>query len=136
MAGAADPPAEVAIEAREPRAQIRAEVLRETKLGCSTGDVLKFIESHFKPKAGAVAPKVLEHPAVGPTAQASEKKGVRSIRLILGRYVPNAGLFFMDVPVIAKTTTVVQWAFDGEGRLIEVFVDKDTELGDAKSPFE
>ena len=36
--------------------------------------------------------------------------------------------------MIAETTTAVQWAFDKDGRLIEVFVDKDTELGDQKGP--
>jgi hypothetical protein len=40
----------------------------------------------------------------------------------------------MEVPLIAKTTTAVQWAFDQQGKLIEVFVDKDSELGDNKGP--
>lgn len=122
------------IEAREPRTQIRAEILRETKIGSTPDDVLKFIGARFKPKPGVPAPKLLDRPAVGPTAQPSEKKGIRSIRLILGRYVANPGLLFMEIPVIAKTTTAVQWAFDKEGKLIEVFVDKDAELGDGKGP--
>ena len=40
----------------------------------------------------------------------------------------------MEVPMIAKTTTAVQWAFNKEGKLIEVFVDKDSEIGDQKGP--
>ncbi len=122
------------IEAREPRVQIRAEILKGTPFGSSPEDVLKFIAGHFQPRAGTPTPKLENHPAAGPTAQRSDKKGVRSIRLILGRYVGNPGLFFMDVPVIAKTTTAVQWAFDKQGKLIEVFVDKDSELGDGKGP--
>jgi hypothetical protein len=117
------------IEAREPRAQIRAEILKQTKQGSSADEVLKFIVSHFQPKQDAPAPKLENHAAVGPTAEHSGKRGVKSIRLVLGRYYANPGLFFMDIPFIAQTTTVVQWAFNKEGELIEVFVDKDAELG-------
>ena len=71
---AADPePAK--IEAREPRAQIRTEILKETQIGSSPDDVLKFISKSFKPKKEMPAPKLRNHPAVGPTAKDSDKKG-------------------------------------------------------------
>jgi len=130
---AADPKPEK-VEAREPRAQIRAEILKGTKIGSSPEDVLTFISKNFKPRKDAPAPKLSNHPAVGPTAKGSDKKGVRSILLILGRYVGSPALLIQEIPIIATTTTAVQWAFDTEGRLIEVFVDKDTEIGNQKGP--
>ena len=114
--------------------QIRTEILKATQLGSSPEDVLEFVAGHFKPRPGMPTPKLENHPAVGPTAQRSDKKGVGSVRLILGRYVANPGLFFMEIPLIAKTTTAVQWAFNKENKLIEVFVDKDSEFGDGKGP--
>lgn len=130
---AADPePAK--IEAREPRAQIRAEILKGTKLGSSPADVLKFINEHFKPKQDVPAPKLRNHPAVGPTAKGSDKKGVQSIRVVLGHYLTSPALLLLEIPMIAETTTAMQWAFSKEGKLIEVFVDKDSELGDEKGP--
>jgi hypothetical protein len=122
------------IEAGEPRVQIRAEILAGTKIGSSPDDVLKFISERFQPKKDTPAPKLRNHPAVGPTAKDSDKKGVRSIRLVLGHYVTSPAMFLMQVPMVAKTTTAVQWAFSSEGKLIEVFVDKDSELGDEKGP--
>jgi hypothetical protein len=124
----------VKIEAREPRVQIRAEILKETTIGSSPDDVLKFINERFKPAKDTPVPKLRNHPAVGPTAKDSDKKGVQSIRLILGQYLTSPALFLMEVPMIAKTTTSVQWAFNKEGKLIELFVDKDSELGDQKGP--
>jgi hypothetical protein len=118
------------IEAREPR----AEILKETKIGSSADDVLKFINESFKPKKDMPTPKLRNHPAVGPTAKDSDKKGVQSIRIVLGHYFASPALLFLQVPMIAETTTAVQWAFDKDGKLIEVFVDKDTELGDQKGP--
>lgn len=122
------------IEAREPRTQIRAEILEGTKLGSSPDDVLKFISKNFKPKKDTSVPKLRNHPAVGPTAKDSDKKGVQSIRLVLGHYFASPALLLMEVPIVAETTTAVQWAFNKDGKLIEVFVDKDTELGDNKGP--
>lgn len=128
---AAEPPA---ITPDEPRTQIRAEILKGTKPGASIQDVLAFIRTRFKPKPGTAPPKVRNHPAVGPTAARSEKKGVQSIRLVIGHYEPNPALFLLPMPVVERTTTAVQWAFDKDGKLIEVFVDKDSELGDQKGP--
>ena len=122
------------IEAREPRVQIREEILKVTKIGSSPDDVLKFISKSFKPKKDAPEPKLTNHPAVGPTAKGSDKKGSQSIRLVLGHYLTSPALLLMEVPMIAKTTTAVQWAFSKEGKLIEVFVDKDSEIGDQKGP--
>ena len=122
------------IEAREPRTQIRAEILKGTKFGSSPDDVLKFISKNFKPKKDTPAPRVRNHPAVGPTAEGSDKKGVQSIRLILGHYLARPALLMQQIPIVARTTTAVQWAFNKDGKLIEVFVDKDTELGDNKGP--
>jgi hypothetical protein len=133
FAAAADP-APAKIEAREPRVQIRMEILTVTKIGSSPEDVLQFIRTHFQPNEGAPMPKLKSHPAIGPTAKDSAKKGVRSIRLVLGQYLGNPAPFLLEIPLIAKTTTTVQWAFDKDGKLIEVFVDKDSELGDGKNP--
>lgn len=130
---AADP-APGKIEAREPREQIRVEILKGTKIGSSPDDVLTFISKNFKPRKDAPAPKLSNQPAVGPTAKNSDRKGVRSIRLILGRYVASPALLLQEIPIVATTTTAVQWAFDKEGRLIEVFVDKDAEIGNQKGP--
>jgi hypothetical protein len=99
---AADPePAK--IEAREPRVQIRTEILKGTKLGSSPEDVLKFISKSFQPKKDTPAPKLTNHPAVGPTAQGSDKKGVRSIRLILGHYLTSPALLLLEVPLPAES---------------------------------
>lgn len=122
------------IESREPRAQIRAEILKGTKLGSSPEDVLKYISRNFKPRKDTPAPKLLNHPAIGPTAKDSDKKGVQSIRLVLGHYFASPALLLLEIPLVGETTTSVQWAFNGEGKLIEVFVDKDTELGDTEGP--
>lgn len=129
---AADPGSK--IEAREPRAQIRAEILKQAKLGSNQENVLKFISQSFKPKKDTPLPKLVNHPAVGPTAKDSDKKGVQSIRLVLGQYFASPALLLLEIPMVAYTTTTVQWAFSKEGKLIEVFVDKDTELGDHKAP--
>ena len=80
------------------------------------------------------APKVRNQPAIGPTAKNSDKTGVQSIRLVLGHYLTSPATLLLQVPIIAKTTTVVQWAFDKDGKLSEVFVNKDVELGDSKGP--
>jgi hypothetical protein len=120
------------IEAAEPRVQIRMEVLKGTKLGATPADVLAYIGTHFQPSQGVPAPRLRNHSAVGPTAKESAKKGIQSIRLVLGQYLRNPATFLMEIPIVTKTTTTVQWAFDKEGKLIEVFVDKDSELGDQK----
>jgi len=122
------------IESREPRARIRAELLRETKIGSTAADVLRFVTKNFIPKDATTQPQILNHPAVGPTAKESEKRGVQSIRIVLGDYISRPALLLLDVPVISKTTTAVQWAFSKDGKLIEIFVDKDTEIGDRKGP--
>ena len=96
--------------------------------------MLKFINEHFKPKQDVPAPKPRNHPAAGPTAKGSDKKGVQSIRVVLGHYLTSPALLLLEIPMIAETTTAVQWAFSKEGKLIEVFVDKDSELGDEKGP--
>jgi hypothetical protein len=124
----------VDIEARAPRAQIRLAILKGTSLGSTPTEVLQFIETNLKPKTDLPAPKLENHGAVGPTAKGSDKKGVGSIRVVLGAYQRNPGLVLLQIPLIVETTTAVQWAFDKDGKLIEVFVDKDTELGDRKSP--
>ncbi|MHA3771435.1 hypothetical protein ACXR0O_07855 [Verrucomicrobiota bacterium sgz303538] len=129
-------PEQQAIDPSEPRAQIRVEILKRTQLGSSTEDVMKFIRQNFQPKKDAPMPTVVHHPATGPSAADSDKKGVQSIRLVLGHYFKSPALLLLPIPLVAETTTAVQWAFDRDGKLIEVFVDKDTELGDTKGPDE
>lgn len=122
--------AEAPIKPDEPRVQIRAEVLKATPPGVSPAAVLDYIRKTFERRDDAPAPQLASHPARGVAAEASGKAGVQSIRLVLGRYLRNPATFLMEIPIVTKTTTTVQWAFDKEGKLLEVFVDKDSELGD------
>jgi hypothetical protein len=72
-------------------------------------------------------PALEKHPATGPTAAASRKKGVQCIRLFLGDYLANPALLLLPVPFPAQRRVTAQWAFDKNGRLIEIFVDKKLE---------
>jgi hypothetical protein len=122
-------PAHVKIEPQEHRFAIRQAILKCTPLGTDTNTVLRFVVECFRPKHDATLPKLEQHPADGTTAEASAKKGVQRVRLVLGHYMTNPILLTLQVPMIVETTTSVQWAFDKNGKLIEVFVDKHVELG-------
>lgn len=114
----------VEIELRNRRVEIRAELLKYTPLGASVDDVLQFLNKRLKAGNGAKL-RIENHPAVGATAEASKKKGVQSIQLALGQYLTNPALLLLDAPLPLETNVSVQWAFNREGKLIEIFVDKE-----------
>jgi hypothetical protein len=115
------PPVE--IELRNRRAEIRAELLKYTPLGASVDDVLRFLNKRLRAENGA-KPRLENHSAIGPTAELSKNKGVQSIQLVLGEYLTNPALLLLDAPLPLETAVSVQWAFNHEGKLIEIFVDK------------
>lgn len=113
-----------------PRAKIRAELLKHTPPGASTGEVLRFIATAIPGKPGVPAPQLEPGPATGPAAAASVHPGVQHIRIVLGDYVPNPGLLLDPIPMEIENRVTAQWAFDADGHLLDIFVDKTTQLGD------
>lgn len=114
----------------EPRAQIRAEMLRHTPPGTSADEVLNFVTKALPPTPGTPPPALEHKPATGPSAGASGHAGMQRIRVVLGEYMPNPALLFQPVPLVIEERVTVQWAFDAQGRLLDVFVDKKAQLGD------
>lgn len=107
------------------RAEIRAALLKSTPTGAKPADVLSFISKSLL-KAGAHAPRLENQPAQIATPVASTKKGVKRIRYFLGSYLDKPALLFFSAPLILEKEVSVQWAFDKDERLIDIFVDKKT----------
>lgn len=114
----------------EPRAQIRAELLSHTPPGTPADEVLRFIAKARPPQSGTAAPSLEAKPATGPAARASGHAGTQRIRIVLGEYMPNPTLLLQPIPLAIEDRVTAQWAFDAEGRLLDVFVDKKAQLGD------
>jgi hypothetical protein len=93
-------------------------------------DVLHFITTAIPGGPGQPAPLVEAGPATGAAAIASGHPGSQHIRITLGDYVPNPGLLIQPIPLEIENRVTAQWAFDAEGRLLDIFVDKTTQLGD------
>jgi hypothetical protein len=114
-----------------PRAKIRAELLQHTPPGTAAAEVLRFIATAIPGKPGMPAPQLEAGPATGPAAAAaSGHAGTQHIRIVLGDYVPNPGLLLGPIPLEIENRVTAQWAFDADGRLLDIFVDKTTQLGD------
>ena len=109
------------------RAEIRAALLRQTPLGSSTSEVVRFISKQLLHTNAA--PATLEDkPASGPAAEASKQRGVKSIRVYLGQYYDHPEIVFLSAPLVMQKEVSAQWAFDQHDRLIEIFVDKKTDV--------
>jgi len=113
-----------------PRAKIRAELLKHTPPGSPAAEVSRFIASAIPGKPGMPAAQLEAGPATGPAAAASGHPGTQHIRIVLGDYVPNPGLLLGPIPLEIENRVTAQWAFDADGRLLDIFVDKTTQLGD------
>jgi len=116
---------QVEIEPRDPRTQIRAQLLKYTPLGSSSKDVLAFIKNRLKPdNADKVA--IENKPADGQSAESSDKRGTKRIKLVLGPYLTSPGLILLDIPLPLRNTLTVQWAFDKNDKLVEIFLDRES----------
>lgn len=127
VAPSTPPPARPALD--EPRAQIRAELLSRTPVGTSTAEVLRFIGKNLREKPGAPAPRLEPGPATSASAAASGHAGTQHIRVVLGEYLANPALLLQAIPLFIEDRVTAQWAFDAEGRLLDVFVEKTAQLG-------
>ncbi len=126
------PPVRPALD--EPRAQIRAELLSRTPVGKSTADVLRFIDNNLREKPDAPAPRLEPGPATSASAAKSDRAGTQHIRVVLGAYLANPALLLETIPLPIEDRVTAQWAFDAQGRLLDVFVEKTAQLGDLTPP--
>ena len=115
------------INVQEHRAQIRSGLLRATPLGSNARDVLAFIKNRLLRK-GDVPPRLENHPAIGDTAEQSNRRGTKSIQLEIGRYLTHPEVIYLTAPIMMEREVTAQWAFDEHDRLIEIFVDKKSAL--------
>ena len=111
----------VDIDPSESRALIRKEILSHTPRGSTIDQVRKFVKKQLLIEG---QPRLIDAPASGPSTKDSTEKGVKSIRILLGRYVTNPLLIVLPIPLPLETDVSVQWAFDKDGKLLNVFVDK------------
>jgi hypothetical protein len=105
--------------------EIRMVLLRHTPIGSKAADVLKFIAMRLE-RPGDAPLKIDDGPALGPAAEGSHRRGVRTIRVYLGEYYQHLGAVFLSAPMIMHREVSAQWAFDEHDRLIDIFVDKRT----------
>lgn len=94
----------VEINPRDHRAAIRAELLKFTPLGSTAHDVIKFLKTRLA-REGDAEPKIEKHPATGPSAEASEKRGVKVIKINLANYLTKSDSFDPGHPAAAKVVT-------------------------------
>jgi hypothetical protein len=128
------------VDVAEKRAEIRQHLLKYTPLGSSTGEVMTFIRARL-PNVDESALVVSEHPAEGPSAETSGKRGVRVIKLDLSDPRMNPflsnfsapmpdesgmaiSLFPFGIPVENTPPLFIQWAFDSQDHLLEIFLDR------------
>jgi len=107
------------------RADIRRALLHATPLGSSAKDVLRIIKKDLQ-KEGYPTPRLESHSVQTDAAANSPKCGVKSIDLHLGDYLYNPAVIFLSAPMLLQKEVTVDWAFDKDDRLIEIFVDKKT----------
>lgn len=117
----------VAVDLHARRVQIRELLLRQTPIGSSAADVLKFIGAKLS-RSGNGSPKIENGPASGPATKGSHLRGVKNIRVFLGQYYDHPEVIFLTAPMLMQKEVSAQWAFDEHDRLIEIFVDKATEV--------
>jgi len=114
----------VQIDPQVKRAEIRSALLKQTPLGSSPAHVFHFIQTQLLEK-DAPLPKLRGHGATGASAEASDKRGTQSIQLDLADYpAANSLLLTLSPPLPLQESLLVQWAFDKQSRLIEIFLDR------------
>lgn len=116
----------VQIDPYEVRAAIRAELLKYTPLGSSTKEVLNFVRTQLQHEGDEV-PQVENHPATGELAAKSDRKGVKVIKVDLADYLSSPILLTLVVPMPLRSFLTAQWAFDKDGKLIEIFLDREAQ---------
>jgi hypothetical protein len=114
-------PEGVVIDPTESRGLIRQEILRHTPPGSTMDQVRKFIKEQLLVNE---QPGVIDAPASGPVTTDSGKQGAKSIRILLGRYITNPLLLTLPIALPLSTDVSVQWDFDRDGKLTNVFVEK------------
>jgi hypothetical protein len=117
----------VAVDLHAHRAEIRQFLLRRTPIGSTVNDVLMFVTAELK-GSGAGSPKIHNGPATGPATKGSHLCGVTHLRVFLGQYYDHPEIVFLTAPMLMQKEVSAQWAFDGRKQLIEIFVDKATEV--------
>jgi hypothetical protein len=117
----------VAVDLHAHRAQIRQSLLRDTPIGSTASDVLKFVAEKLS-RSGAGSPKIENGPVTGPATKGSHLCGVTHLRVFLGQYYDHPEVIFLTAPMLMQKEVSAQWAFDDHDRLIEIFVDKATEI--------
>ncbi len=111
----------VVIDPTESRELIRRAVLSHTPPGSTTDHVRRFIREQLRVEKPAL---LRDPPASGPANAGSSEKGIKSIQILLGRYITNPLLLTLQIPLPLATDVSVQWAFDRDGKLVDVFVEK------------
>jgi hypothetical protein len=109
------------------RAEIRELLLRRTPIGSTAPDVLKIVATKLS-RSGNGSPKIENGPATGPATKGSRLRGVKKIRVFLGQYYDHPEVIFLTAPMLMEKEVTAQWAFDDHDRLIEIFVDKASEV--------
>ena len=116
----------VEINPHDKRAEIRTELLKYTPLGSSSKDVMAFLTKRLL-KKGDPEPAIENHGATGPSADPSKNKGVKSIKLDLADTIANPLLLTLSPPLPYHEALTAQWAFDGDDKLIGLFLDRKLE---------
>lgn len=113
----------LAIDARQRRVEIRQLLLQKTPLGCDVATVQKFLSTRVL-KPGDPKPILRDHGAKGPSAKQSKNRGTQSIQADLGDYLASPAALTLPTPVVLEGSLIAQWAFDSNGKLIEIFLDR------------
>jgi len=100
---------------RQPEARIQASLLQKTPLGETSQEVKEYVE-----KRGW-----LDHSYLGNTGFLKQETGSRSVELGTTSIQGNLGHYW-SWPVF-RTDVTAFWGFDGNGRLIDIWVWKTTD---------
>jgi hypothetical protein len=117
--------AQVIVDLRAHRAEIRAALLRFTPTGSSLAKVLEFVSKQLQ-HAGNTPVVVENQPATGSAADGSPRRGVKKIHVYLGQYYDHPEVVFLSAPLMMQKEVSAQWAFDQHDRLVDILVDKTT----------
>ena len=117
----------VVVDLHAHRAEIRAALLHHTPIGSNSADVLKFVSTQLD-RSGNAPVTLTDAPATGPAAQQSHHSGAKNIRIYLGQYPEHAEVVFLSAPMMMQREVSAQWAFDPQGRLIDIFVHKESRI--------
>ncbi len=119
--------ADVIVDLRSHRADIRVALLHATPLRSNAREVLDFISKQLQRSENTPA-AVTDKPADGPAAEGSNQRGVKTIRVYLGQYYDHPEVVFFSAPMVMQKEVSAQWAFDARDRLVDIFVDKTTSV--------